>query len=476
MRQVLFDLGVYNVFGNEFHLRLFGYGFALVLGFLTGIFWAQRRARRAGENPEVIGQCGLWALVGGVIGARIAYVAQYHEHFVDASGSIDILEVFNIAGGGLIYFGGLAGGTLTVLIFLLVKRLPARRFIDILAPSLMLGLAFGRVGCLLNGCCWGGPVEPSFWASIEFPMVSKPLVMVGENPYGDDQGLCPTYAHQYWQGTLNPDDRLLNAYRMRTSEDADGQPIRVPMVLPPGQLHGRLVTDQLTPLVAERAVVANNFAKAAGEDGRLSRAEWDAALAMGSGLLGGSESWDEAVTFSRYEPLMGKEMTLDSNALAAYLVARRDEMILRFDENKDGEFSAAERQAVNAYLQADLYALLSCEHAHARKPAQILGICNGVLLALLLAWYYRQRRAEGRVFALMLILYPPTRFMLESIRHDNPGNLLSGDWTHNQINAILMVIVGITLWWWFGRRGSSAGGTLSERMATTDSAVATTKQ
>ncbi len=151
-------------------------------------------------------------------------------------------------------------------------------------------------------------------------------------------------------------------------------------------------------------------------------------------------------------------------------------MILRFDENKDGEFSAAERLAVNAYLQADLYALLSCEHADPRKPAQILGILNGVLLALLLAWYYRQRRAEGRVFALMLILYPPTRFMLESIRHDNPGNLLSGDWTHNQINAILMVMAGITLWWWFGRRGSSAGGTLSERMTTADSAVATTKK
>jgi len=476
MRQILFDLGIYNVFGNEFHLRLFGYGFALVLGFLTGIFWAQRRARRAGENPEAIGQCGLWALVGGVLGARLAYVIQYHEHFVDGSGSLDILEVFNIAGGGLIYFGGLAGGTLTVILFLAIKRLPARRFIDILAPSLMLGLAFGRVGCLLNGCCWGGPVEPSFWASIEFPMVAKPLVMVGENPYGDDQGLCPTYAHQYWQGSLNPDDRLLNAYHMRSSETADGKPIRVPRVLPPGQLHGLLVTDQLSPLLAERAVVEASFVKAAGDDGRLSRAEWDDAVAMGSGLLGGSESWDEAVTFSRYNPLIGKEMTLGSNAIAAYLVMRRDEMILRFDENKDGEFSAAERLAVNAYLQADLYALLSCEHADARKPAQILGIINGVLLALLLAWYYRQRRAEGRVFALMLILYPPTRFMLESIRHDNPGNLLSGDWTHNQINAILMVLAGITLWWLFGRRGSSAGGTLSERITKTDPPAGTAKQ
>jgi phosphatidylglycerol---prolipoprotein diacylglyceryl transferase len=57
------------------------------------------------------------------------------------------------------------------IIFLRVHKLPVLAFADLIAPSLLLGLAFGRIGCLLNGCCYGGLCETP-WLGVRFPATS----------------------------------------------------------------------------------------------------------------------------------------------------------------------------------------------------------------------------------------------------------------------------------------------------------------
>ena len=101
MKQIIFDFGTLPVL--DIPLRVFGYGLMLVCGFLVAIFFARWRARRAGENPDSIIYIGMLGLLGGVIGARLAYVFKHWDAY--SGPGANFVEIFNITSGGLIYFG-----------------------------------------------------------------------------------------------------------------------------------------------------------------------------------------------------------------------------------------------------------------------------------------------------------------------------------------------------------------------------------
>jgi phosphatidylglycerol:prolipoprotein diacylglycerol transferase len=169
MLQILVDFGTRYVLGLGIPLRIYGYGLMLVLGFLVAIYVGQWRARRLGENPEHLARIGLLSLVGGILGSRAAYIIQHWDtQFATADNPIG--AVLNVTSGGLIYYGGVILGTVMVVAYLFLKRLPARRYLDIVAVPLMIGLAFGRMGCLLNGCCYGSLCDPHWALGMAFPM------------------------------------------------------------------------------------------------------------------------------------------------------------------------------------------------------------------------------------------------------------------------------------------------------------------
>ena len=141
-----------------------GYGMMMLLAVLSGIGLAAYRARRAGVDPEMIFALAFWLIVPGMLGARIAYVTEYWSDqywpvYLESGPMALIFAIVNVAGGGLVVYGafsapcsgwGCSGGGI------------ACRFLataDLIAPSMLLGLALGRVGCLLNGCCFGGPCD-----------------------------------------------------------------------------------------------------------------------------------------------------------------------------------------------------------------------------------------------------------------------------------------------------------------------------
>ena len=140
------------------------YGVMMALAFLAGLWTATRRARRVNVSGDIIADVTLWLMVGSIVGARFVYVTTYwKQEFADQP----FREVFMIQHGGLVYYGGLIGASVAGIIYLAWKKLPVWKIADILAPSIALGSVFGRIGCLLNGCCYGRACDLP-WA-IHFP-------------------------------------------------------------------------------------------------------------------------------------------------------------------------------------------------------------------------------------------------------------------------------------------------------------------
>lgn len=148
-------------FGN---LSLHSFGVLVALGFLSGLWIASRNARRLGLSGDVVYDLAPWLVIGGLVGARLLYVISYWNQ--DFAGQ-PFSEVFAIWKGGLVFYGGLIVATLAGLWRLYQLKLPVWTLADCLAPGVVVGHAFGRMGCLLNGCCFGrSTIAP--WA-IHFP-------------------------------------------------------------------------------------------------------------------------------------------------------------------------------------------------------------------------------------------------------------------------------------------------------------------
>jgi len=133
-------------------LSLHWYGVLVALGFVAGLWTASRRAPRAGVPSERVADLGPWLIIGGIVGARLWYVVSYWQR--DFAGE-PLWDIFMIHRGGLVFYGGFIGAFLAGLLFVWKHRIPKWNLADALAPSIPLGHAFGRIGCLINGCCYG---------------------------------------------------------------------------------------------------------------------------------------------------------------------------------------------------------------------------------------------------------------------------------------------------------------------------------
>lgn len=143
-------------------LSVKSYGLMMVIGFLAAVSLIRRLSRSFTPDPQLITNAALYALIGGVAGARFFYVIHYFDTFRDRP-----LSVFAIWQGGLELLGGVAFAIVIIFFYLLYHKLPVRRYLDVLAIGLMLALVFGRIGCFLNGCCFGKPADLP-WA-VRFP-------------------------------------------------------------------------------------------------------------------------------------------------------------------------------------------------------------------------------------------------------------------------------------------------------------------
>lgn len=149
-----------------------GYGVMMLLGVVSGVGLAIWRARRVGLHPDVIISLAFWVFVAGIVGARALFVIEYWDRsFRKPTLADTIRTVLMFSEGGLVVYGALVAVLVAVVLFVRRHRLPVFALADVIAPGMPLGLAFGRVGCLLSGCCYGEICDLP-WA-VRFPQVSS---------------------------------------------------------------------------------------------------------------------------------------------------------------------------------------------------------------------------------------------------------------------------------------------------------------
>jgi len=384
MLQTIIDFGKIEPFGLSLTPRIYGYGLMLVLGFLSGIWLAHWRAKRMGENHETVTVVGILSLVGGIIGARLAFIIQNWSQF--ANSHKGLTGIIDVTSGGLIYYGGVLLGALMVIFYLRRKRIAIRRYLDIVAVSLMVGLAFGRAGCFLNGCCYGGRCDAHWPLATRFPMYSKPLLKFDgrSNPFSlGTQGASPVYSHQL--------DQRAEALHRQGKADS-------PVLASTKQFDYR--TNPPLELLAPPPKLLDKSAR------------------------------------SRFV-----EYTHDGKKLLAPVLP-----LLPPESFSDEQIRIA-----------------SASRSLPVRPAQALGFFNALLIAALLAAFFRHRRREGQVFAVLLVTYPITRFLLEGIRSDT---VLHFGMTHNQYTSLATVVVGVIMLFVISKLPPSAGPTWAQRLAT----------
>jgi len=142
----------------------------LMLSFLFGILLASAIAKKNGLNPDVIADIGIWLILSAIIGARAYYVILHYDEF--RGDLVSIINPFHdgmVGIGGLVMYGGFIGALIASIIYFRVKRLPFLPYADAVAPAFGLGVMLTRVGCFMNGCCYGAPTDH---CGVSFPISS----------------------------------------------------------------------------------------------------------------------------------------------------------------------------------------------------------------------------------------------------------------------------------------------------------------
>jgi phosphatidylglycerol:prolipoprotein diacylglycerol transferase len=168
---VLPRVEVTNVDGEPIGMAIRGYGVMLLLGVASAVALAAYRAKQRGIDPDVIYSLVPWAFIPGILGARLFFVIQYRDQFIGDSLGETVGNMLRFTEGGLVVYGSFIGGFIGVTYYILRHGLSWLRLGDIIIPCLFIGLAFGRIGCLMNGCCYGGRCEESRFA-LHFPATS----------------------------------------------------------------------------------------------------------------------------------------------------------------------------------------------------------------------------------------------------------------------------------------------------------------
>jgi phosphatidylglycerol:prolipoprotein diacylglycerol transferase len=319
------------------------YGVMLVIAFYCAYFVARRTAKREGIDPNRMADVLFIAALLGIIGARGLYIIQYHT---ELEGFWDYFKIWK---GGLVFYGGLILATVGLMGFVLWKKLPVWKLADAAAPAVMIGLAFGRIGCFLNGCCWGGVCDVQFPLGVHFP---RQVVSSTDKAYA---GIVP--ADGEWRA-IEPVSlfQTNERYRIVTRKELE-----------------------------DRA--------------RENPREWEQS----------SIRWVRRMP--RPDGTVVEQQIVGSSAYLQHLTEFPDRI------GPDATKSLA---------------------VH---PTQLYESSSALLIAGILYVWWRWRRRPGEVFALMGVLYPVARFIIEGLRNDTAPVL--GPLTLGQVTSIPVFVIAV---------------------------------
>jgi phosphatidylglycerol:prolipoprotein diacylglycerol transferase len=205
-------------------IPIHGFGLMIVVGFLVATAVSSREARRRGL-PDCMQNLGMVMLFCGILGGRIFYFVQFFEEQFRGGSWWEFFRIWN---GGLVFYGGAVGGLAGGLAYIALFRLPLADTLDAASLGVPIGMAFGRVGCFLNGCCYGQRCSEDFTLGVQFP-TSSPAYrrQVEEGVVAPLDQALPVHPVQLYQGVhdLLLFGALLLIFRGRAAPRGAGLPI-----------------------------------------------------------------------------------------------------------------------------------------------------------------------------------------------------------------------------------------------------------
>ena len=171
------------------------YGLMLAVAFLIGIVWARKRAIAANIPPDYVLDLSFIVLIASVVGSRFFYVIYHLDEFAD--NLLDIINPFqgdSIGISGLSMMGGVVLALVSAFVYMAVKRIKPWPIFDAMMPMFALGIGLVRIGCFLNGCCYGLPAHD------HFGLIFPPDCAAGY--YFPDTPLIPTQLYSSLAGII----------------------------------------------------------------------------------------------------------------------------------------------------------------------------------------------------------------------------------------------------------------------------------
>jgi prolipoprotein diacylglyceryltransferase len=179
MQQVLFRIPIKIPGWVPEGIPIYGFGTMLFVAFFLCTWLACRRGEKEGIRKQTLQDLAVWFFVGGIIGARLTFLLVEAEPGQSWSARLlyALTQFYKIWDGGLVLYGSVIGGLVGYgLAYVLVFRkqgLSSWKLADVIAPPMAVGLCLGRIGCFLNGCCYGAVACPDC-LQVHFPLSSMP--------------------------------------------------------------------------------------------------------------------------------------------------------------------------------------------------------------------------------------------------------------------------------------------------------------
>lgn len=162
MRPILFEIPKIAGFGP---FPIHSFGVMMVIAFAAAMWVAKNRSPRFGiPSAKILDAC-FWMLIAGVLGARIVFILQDLPFYLDPKNRGELLS---LQFQGLTSFGGLIFGIGALIVWAKKEKIPLLRAFDAVGPIFLVGHAIGRIGCLLNGCCYGTVCPDTFPLATKF--------------------------------------------------------------------------------------------------------------------------------------------------------------------------------------------------------------------------------------------------------------------------------------------------------------------
>jgi len=421
MQQVLFHIPFTASLFPPDGVPLYGFGAMLFLVFvITAMVWGPKRITAIGMPKEKIQDLAIVLFLTGIAGARVVYMWQYYDQFPDKTAWGLAKAFVQIWNGGIVFYGSVIGGILGYLVFYRVVLrkfgISTARLADALAPLLAIGLAVGRIGCYLNGCCWGQvacpecqvvPLPANFG---EFPLLSAHSRDQVVRPAGSNERLPQIRGLQTSTGfTLKP--RVMLG-RERVPDDV-ADPRSVVLAVEPGSAAAKSglqaddaileVNGSANIIVLELSGTAEPVASA------LQHAK-----ELGGNALGDSDNTvgvTTRVTFDDLAKYRAAVVSLRASDPTVVLTAHDWLWELARDWPR-GE----KRLKLKVQRGAETPTIEFTPKTVTFYPTQLYETISMVLITVLLVCFQPFRRHNGQVMVLLMLTYGVHRFLNEAIR------------------------------------------------------------